>query len=123
MRYTVSIKVTARASKYWACLETVAGGKVHKRTLEQERKATINSNMLQGTIEAVKRLNQPCMLDIYIESDFIVAAWKQGWVRSWSANGWKNAKGNEVRNREQWEELLQLLDRHAVRFFEWRAER
>ncbi|MEK9135949.1 MAG: RNase H family protein, partial [Bacteroidota bacterium] len=38
------------------------------------------------------------------------------WYLAWQKNGWKNAKKKPVENRDLWEQLLELLSRHIVRF-------
>ena len=58
------------------------------------------------------------MVDIYVPSDHIVTAWKQGWTKLWQQSGGKNAKGKTVRNWKEWEALLKLLTGHSVRFYE-----
>lgn len=116
--YLVEVIVGGSTSNYWASLSTEdQSGRRHTKQIGQAREATVNSNILQGMIDAVKNLNRKCMLDIYVESDHIAATWQNGWVKSWESHGWTNAKGREVRNRAQWEELKRLLDGHAVRMY------
>lgn len=116
--YTVKIEVGGNASKYWARLETVdKQGKPFVREIEQEHQGTINGNLLQAVIDALTRLNKHCMLDIYVPSDHIVAAWKNGWVKTWQESGGKNAKEKPVRNWDLWQELMKQLAGHSVRFY------
>lgn len=93
-------------------------GKNHEKIISREKRGTVNGNQLQAVIDAVSCLNRPCMVDIYVPSDHIVAAWKQGWTKLWQQSGGKNAKGKTVRNWKEWEVLLKLLTGHSVRFYE-----
>ncbi|NLN29018.1 MAG: hypothetical protein GX161_12420, partial [Firmicutes bacterium] len=40
----------------------------------------------------------------------------ENWFARWQTNGWRNAKGDPVENRDLWERLLQLSKVHDV---EW----
>lgn len=115
--YTVEIDLGASASKYWASLRFEdKKGIVHTKQIEDERKATKNSNYLQALIEAVGELNRPCMLDIHTSCEYIVETYMQGWIVNWEKNGWLNARGNTVRNAEQWQQVRKALAPHSVRF-------
>lgn len=49
---------------------------------------------------------------IYSDSAYIVNCFADKWYVGWEKNGWKNASGQKVKNRELWEEILKL--RHAL---------
>lgn len=115
--YKVDIEICASASNYWARLAFVDGkGEMHEREIVKDRKATKNSNYIQALIDAVGVLERPCILDIYASSEYVVETFKQGWIASWEKNGWKNAKGKEVRNAEQWQQAREALAPHSARF-------
>lgn len=115
--YTVKITVGADASKYWgSAVFEGKDGTTHERHTEKEREASANSNVIQALIDIVKILNRPCMLDVYTESDYLVQPFAQGWIKNWEKHDWKNAKGNTVRNAEQWKELREALAPHSARF-------
>ena len=40
----------------------------------------------------------------------------RGWVKRWKASGWKRNKTDPVRNPDLWQQLLDLCDRHDVKF-------
>lgn len=48
--------------------------------------------------------------------DALAAAWSNGWVNTWQQHSWKNAKGNTIRNAEQWQQLYELMTPHGRRF-------
>lgn len=74
------------------------------------KNATQNRAELTVLVEALKRLNQSCELDIYTESAHIASALEEGWLKEWQDNGWKNAKGKEISNRDLWQKTAELLN-------------
>lgn len=115
--YKVDIEICASASNYWARLAFEdAKGELHEREIIKDRKSSINSNYIQALIDAVQILQRPCMLDIYTSSEYIIEPFKQGWIANWERNGWKNAKGKEVRNAGQWRQAREALAPHSARF-------
>lgn len=116
--YKVDIEIGASASKYWASIEFVDNaGTKHRRKINQEHSASLYSNCLEALIVAVGILNYPCMLNIYTSCEYIIEPFKQGWIGNWEKNGWTNAKGNIVRNAEQWKRVRNSLAPHSVRFY------
>jgi ribonuclease HI len=80
-------------------------------------KATTNQRMeLAAVMEALASLNQPCDVTVFSDSAYVINCFKQKWYVSWRKNGWKNAKGAPVQNRDLWESLLSQVERHTVRF-------
>lgn len=115
--YKVDITIGAGPSKYWACVDFEdKKGVVHQRRVEADRKASAQSNCLQALIDALDILNRPCMLNIYSDSDYVIAPFQQGWIQNWEKHEWKNAKGHEVRNADQWRRIHEALARHSARF-------
>lgn len=114
--YEVTIKIGANPSKYWGKVEFEdSKNRAHVREIEGERSASKQSNTLQALIESLKILKKPCMLNIYSDEDYLVAAFQNAWVNDWAKHSWTNKKGHEVRNRNQWEEIWSLLSIHSRR--------
>ena len=78
--------------------------------------ATANQSELIVLIEALKRMREPCSLIIFTESEYVAAGYRNGWVDKWLQSGWMTAKGKEVANRAEWEELDELLSCHEFSF-------
>lgn len=53
---------------------------------------------------------------IYTDSAYIVNCFKDKWYLKWEANGWLNANGKPVANKELWEELIKLVRFYNVTF-------
>ena len=117
MTSQVMINISATPSKYCVVLTTEKNGRVHEKVIAEDRKASTNSNTIQAAIAAMKALNRPCMLDIYVNNDYLTGPIRNGWLTAWQRNGWKNAKGKEVKNRAQWQELAALMAQHSIRLY------
>ena len=67
-------------------------------------------------IEAAKRLKTKCHLTIFTDSTYVAAGYQQGWLEKWEKDGWKNAKGKDIANMDEWKELQKLLEPHEKQF-------
>lgn len=115
--YIVNVELKATQSGYKADMSfTDKEGKLHKKHIEHMNRYTMQSNYLAALIAVLETLQNPCMLSIYSHSDYITEPIRQGWLNSWALHDWKNAKGKEVRNAEQWKQVKKLLANHSVRF-------
>ena len=115
--YKVNITIGASPSKYWASVDFEdKKGVVHQRRVGADRKASMQSNYLQALIDALGILNKPCMLNICSDSEYVTAPFQQGWIQNWEKHEWKNAKGREVRNADQWRQIREALAGHSAKF-------
>lgn len=87
-----------------------------KRISKGFRKTTNNRMELMAAIEALKLLREECIVDLYSDSKYLTDAINQNWLSSWQKNGWKKSDKKPVLNRDLWEELLLLIDKHKVKF-------
>lgn len=72
---------------------------------------------LEALIHAIKRLTEKCILTVYTESRYLYSGYEEKeYVKHWKENGWVKADGHEVKNRDKWQELDQLLQGNLVRF-------
>lgn len=78
-----------------------------------EENTTNNRMELTAVIKGLEALKEPCKVDIYSDSAYVVNAFLQNWVGSWQNNGWKSSKG-KVLNIDLWQKLLQLVSIHSV---------
>jgi ribonuclease HI len=93
----------------------VSGGQ--RKELSKGFRRTTNQRMeLMGVIAALEALKKPARARVYTDSMYVrngITAWVPNWVR----NGWKTAGKKPVRNRDLWERLIRLRDRHTI---EWK---
>ena len=50
---------------------------------------------LQAAIEALKLLKEPCQVNLYSDSAYLVNAFNQNWLASWQKRNWLNSKKNQ----------------------------
>ena len=92
--------------------------KDNKREISGGKKATTNNVMeLTAVIEALKLLKYPCKVNVYSDSAYVVNAFLQHWINGWQRNNWKTSDKKDVKNKELWQELIELTKVHDVTFF------
>lgn len=80
-------------------------------------KNTTNNIMeMTAVIEALKMLKEECIVKIYSDSAYVVNAFNENWIEGWIAKGWQNSKKEPVKNKELWQELISLTNKHKVTF-------
>lgn len=80
-----------------------------------EPETTNNRMELQGVIHALEALREPCIVELWSDSRYVVDALEKGWARSWRARGWRKADKKPALNQDLWERLLALTETHEVR--------
>ena len=81
-----------------------------------EKETTNNRMELTAVIEALSMLKQPCTVELYSDSAYVVNAIKQGWLENWKNNGWIGSDKKQVKNIELWKSLDVLMQKHNVNF-------
>ena len=77
--------------------------------------ATTNNRMeMTAVIVGLRALREPCEVDLYSDSKYVIDALKLGWAKAWRARGWVKSDRRPALNSDLWEELLQLTERHRV---------
>ncbi len=88
-----------------------------KKEISGGMKETTNNIMeVTAVVEALKCLKVESDVQIYSDSAYTVNAFNQGWIYNWIKKGWKTASGEEVKNKELWQELYNLTKKHKVEF-------
>jgi ribonuclease HI len=89
----------------------------HRRELSGGYRRTTNNRMeLTAAIKGLAALKKPCEVELFSDSEYVVNAVEKGWARRWRANGWYRSNKQMAENRDLWEEVLRLCERHRVRF-------
>ena len=89
----------------------------HEKEISGGDNLTTNNKMeLLAVISALELLKEPCEVDLYSDSKYVIDSITKGWAAGWRARGWKKADKSPAKNPELWERLLNLLDMHKVTF-------
>ena len=87
------------------------------KELSQGFAETTNNRMeLLGVITALKALKEPCRVELYSHSKYVVDGVTKGWAAGWRRNNWRKADKSPAKNPDLWETLLDLLEQHTVTF-------
>ena len=81
-----------------------------------EESTTNNRMELTAVIRGLEALKEPCIVELYSDSKYVIDALEKGWAVSWRAKGWKKADKKPALNPELWDELLSLCNTHKVEF-------
>ena len=81
---------------------------------------TTNNRMeLTGAIEALDEIREiPGQVAVYTDSTYVIKGISE-WIWAWRRRGWKTAEGNEVSNRDLWEQLAGLVDARGKGAIAW----
>ena len=78
---------------------------------------TTNNRMeLTAVIEALSALKEPCDIILYTDSQYVCNAITKGWAKKWQKNNWMRSKNEPALNKDLWEKLLALIDKHKIEF-------
>ncbi len=87
----------------------------HKKELSGGAAQTTNNRMeLTGVITALEALKEPCRVELYSDSKYVIDALEKGWAKSWQAKGWVKGDKKPALNPDLWEKLLRLCEYHEV---------
>lgn len=91
--------------------------KKFRREISRGFKLTTNSRMeVMAVIAALECLKEPCVVDLYSDSKYVVDAVNKKWLENWERCNWKRKGAPEVLNVDLWIKLLNLIKKHSIRF-------
>ena len=87
-----------------------------EKALSGGEDSTTNNRMeLTAVIQGLRLLKEPCAVELWSDSKYVIDALDKGWARSWQKRGWVKSDKKPALNPDLWEQLLSLCDIHAVR--------
>ena len=98
----------------WAAV--LISGENKKEISGGSENTTNNIMELTAILEALKALKTECEVDLYSDSAYCVNAFNEKWIYGWIKKGWKTADGSQVKNKEIWQEIYSLTQKHKVTF-------
>ena len=81
-----------------------------------ERSTTNNRMELTAVIRGLERLKEPCIVELYSDSKYVLDALEKGWAVSWKKRGWVKSDKKPALNPDLWERLLELTGVHTLRY-------
>ena len=91
-------------------------GNARRETSAAYEKTTNNRMEILAAIVALELLKDPCAVNLYSDSRYLVDAIEKGWVLRWQKNNWMRNNKEAALNIDLWQRLLPLLSAHKVRF-------
>ena len=103
----------------WAYVIVDPYRRILKRNSAAEAPSTNNRMELISVIEGLKEfdalnLDGFSTCTVYTDSAYLFNCKEQNWYKGWERNGWKNYKGEPVKNPELWRELIPYFDRNNI---------
>jgi ribonuclease HI len=89
---------------------------VEKELSGGESSTTNNRMELTAVIAGLSALKEPCIVELYSDSKYVIDGLSKGWAASWQKNGWKKADKKPALNADLWEQLLTLVATHQVHY-------
>lgn len=89
-------------------------GNFQKELSGGEERTTNNRMELTGVITALEALKEPCVVELWSDSKYVIDALQKGWAKSWKAKGWRKPDKKPALNPDLWERLLELCEYHTV---------
>ena len=96
----------------WGAILCYAGAE--KEISGSDPETTNNRMELMAVIRALECLKEPCIVELWSDSKYVIDALRLGWAESWKAKGWRRADKKPALNPDLWERLLELVSLHDV---------
>ena len=88
----------------------------HEKELSGGEAQTTNNRMeLTAVIKGLSALKEPCLVELYSDSKYIIDAIEKGWAVKWKNNGWVKPDKKPALNPDLWQWLLTLASEHELR--------
>ena len=89
----------------------------HKRELSGGEADTTNNRMeLTAVIRALSLLKEPCIVELWSDSKYVIDGLSKGWAKGWKAKGWVKSDKKPALNPDLWDVLLALVQTHEVHY-------
>ncbi len=96
----------------WAAVIIVDG--IQNEISGGQQKTTNNRMEMQAAISGLEFLTEKSEVEIFSDSAYLINCFLKGWYKNWQKNGWLNSQGNTVENKDLWETLLDLSNKHTI---------
>lgn len=89
----------------------------HEKEIFGSDEHTTNNRMeITAALKGLMALKEPCEVELYSDSAYLVDSFNLGWIEKWKSNGWRKSNNEEVKNQDLWEQLLHMCSIHKVKW-------
>ena len=81
-----------------------------------EERTTNNRMELTAVLRALQCLKQPCIVELYSDSKYVIDALQKGWAIGWRSRGWRKADKKPALNPDLWAALLAEGEKHEMHY-------
>lgn len=89
---------------------------IQKEISGNERYTTNNRMELMAVIKGLEAIKEPCIVELYSDSRYVIDALRLGWAKKWKSNNWIRSGNTMAANADLWDTLLRLTDIHTVHY-------
>lgn len=102
----------------WAAVLTcdTPQGRVRREMCGGFSRTTNNRMEILAVLEALGALKEPCIVELYTDSQYVSKAIRDRWLEGWLRNNWLTSAKKPVKNQDLWQRMPELLSRHEVHF-------
>ena len=89
----------------------------HEKEMSGGEASTTNNRMeLTAVIKGLRALKEPCVVELYSDSKYVIDGLQKGWAESWRRRGWVKSDKKPALNPDLWGELLELTHKHTLHY-------
>ena len=89
----------------------------HEKEMSGGEESTTNNRMeLTAVIRGLQALKEPCIVELYSDSKYVIDGLQKGWAESWRRRGWVKSDKKPALNPDLWGQLLDLTEKHTLHY-------
>ena len=89
----------------------------HEKEMSGGEESTTNNRMeLTAVIMGLRALKEPCVVELYSDSKYVIDGLQKGWAAGWRKKGWIKSDKKPALNPDLWGELLDLTEKHTLHY-------
>ena len=81
-----------------------------------EEKTTNNRMELTAVLQALQCLKQPCIVELYSDSKYVIDALQKGWAIGWRSRGWRKADKIPALHPDLYPRLVAECEKHEMHY-------
>lgn len=98
----------------WGAILSFQG--IEKEMSGGENNTTNNRMELTAVIRGLQALKEPCIVELYSDSKYVIDALEKGWAWGWRKRNWVKSDNKPALNPDLWAELLDLTQIHELHY-------